>query len=68
MSDETLKKAYETMRSKRDIERRDHSEAIEDLRHPCKVCLRDHNHTKEKKCRFRFPKQVNEFPKEFQES
>ena len=37
MSDETLKKAHETMRSKRDIERRDHSEAIEDLRREVRV-------------------------------
>ena len=30
---------------------------------PCKVCLRDDKHTKEKKCRFRFPKKVNDFPR-----
>ena len=28
---------------------------------PCKVCLREEKHTKQKICRFRFPKSVNDF-------
>ena len=37
MSDETLKKANETMQSKLNNERRDHSEAVEELRHQIRV-------------------------------